>query len=379
MQTNNLPGAGCQALSEPGFTRQTLSTQEKCWHYQHVIRRWNHHLDGSQFKLVTDIADRTVGWSREWCVVQTNELAHACGLSVRQTQRVISTLVRRKVVVRERKHGWSKYQYRVNFKWRPEPMALGTKHQLGQGQHTGLAKKYQATPRVTSTSPQGDTSDTLKSNLKTVPPRLNQYHKPDDTVRAAMAVGYRTRMEPGTIRKTWDVAWQEAHGHQPPAWSKKEAGQVRHLIKWWGDKEGERFHAWLADVVIHWKSLVRGGKNPPPPMAHLGFILAARSMLLNRWHDREVGYFLQLQRSAEALQHNAGLTYEEALTELGKQEGFREAYAKLKGMAREVSAQVSYLERLKREHPELAIKAGKQGPIAQVKQTKDHWGATEYQ
>ena len=74
---------------------------------------------------------------------------------------------------------------------------------------------------------------------------------------------------------------------------------------------------------------------------------------------------------------NTGLTYEEALMEAGRQEGFAKAARKLSGMGAEVAAQIRYLEKLKREHPELVIKMGKQALVRQIRQTKDYWSGME--
>ena len=148
-------GAACQAESAPRFTPQKLSCPEKLWHYQHIIRRWKKHMSDSEAFLLVEVCDRTIGWSRDWVVCQVNELAHAAGHSVRTTQRHIAACILRGTLIRQRKHGWSKYEYRVNFDWRPKPMALGNKHQLGQTRHSGLGTKYKETSRVTDAAPQG--------------------------------------------------------------------------------------------------------------------------------------------------------------------------------------------------------------------------------
>ena len=80
--------------------------------------------------------------------------------------------------------------------------------------------------------------------------------------------------EPQAVRRTWEKAWLDAHGHKPPEWSKKELGQARHLIRWWGSGDPERFHAFLYDAVVRWKEFTRGARKAPPPLPVLGWLLA---------------------------------------------------------------------------------------------------------
>ena len=183
-------------------------------------------------------------------------------------------------------------------------------------------------------------------------------------------------MTPQAAKRTWERAWRERYGHRPPGWSKKEWGQMKHLMAWWGDERPEQFHEFLYDVVARWKVYTRTAKKTPPPMPVMGWVLAAKTLLLGRWHDQQVNNYLLLGSKVDQLV-NEGLTHEEALMEAGRQEGFAKAAQKLSGMGAEVAAQVAYLEKLQRDYPELAIKAGRVSPVKPIRQVKDHWGGID--
>jgi hypothetical protein len=163
-------------------------------------------------------------------------------------------------------------------------------------------------------------------------------HSPDRKIETAKKSGLPQptktckRITVPAVWETWRTTWEGVHASEHNSglrkcleWSKKERGQVKHMIKRWPRADGgAAFHDFIAWTIINWPRIIATHfdwmKKPrAPEQPNIGFVVRFYPEIASAWCDRRVTEWLMATDRTQ-MEHyvGTGMTEDEALFQVAK-------------------------------------------------------------
>jgi hypothetical protein len=336
------------------------SLQSKLMIYQKLNREWAEHLDPYEFRVLSAIVDRTVGWGRTEAQFSAGRLLRGdkvngpLNLSRPKLYRVLSSLEGRGMI-RRRADAFNpdKTHYSVRLDWSPK-MALNLPKRLKKDATGCKSERVSLTEtRVSLTETRVSLTETqytgnpYTGNQRTGNAASSDREPPNpvSTIRATIertvashAEAKATRLKVRSQRATSggvEAAWRDALRETfpdvvEPVWTGREKGQAKRLASGWANFRQISFIDFTDWAVRNWTQIMRKQfkwmtKNPPPAVPAFNFYVAMIDQFAECWGEGKLEEWASAEERTEIERMMArGMTFEQATAEFAKRHAIAE-------------------------------------------------------
>lgn len=354
------------------------SLQAKLVIYQKLNREWAEHLDPYEFRVLSAVIDRTVGWGVTEAQFSAGRLLRGDKMNgplrigrTRFYEALASLEERGMIRRRPDASNPDKIHYSVTPDWSPK-MALNLPKRLKENPATRCKEPVRQTdttcpPRehhLSATRTQY-TGSPQTGNLRTGSSAAPSDREPSNPVAAIRQTITRTvashdaartaRIAKSASRSTADgveVAWRDAlrlafPDAVEPVWTGREKAQAKRLAKGWTHAKQITFADFTDWAVTNWTQIMRKQfkwmtKAPPPAVPAFSFYVAMIDQFAECWGEGKLEEWATAKERTEIERLMArGMTFEQASVEIGK----RHAMSELRDEMRDREIKVRARER----------------------------------
>lgn len=438
-----VPKAGGESKPKRCAAETGLNTLERLLVFQKVNRVWRPHLSVAERDLLFYLLDRTVSWGNDNCRMTVGQMAKGSkwaagsGHSERNLFRTLKSLRERGLL--SQSYNGRATTFVLNLNWEPpveQDMSLSLPKRLKaplegmfrapesadeisrllDEENGNMAEKALPIWQNSSANmaeqhcqygiPINSIPTTVENNDKNSGNTLPGVGADDQGSLPGMNYGVRTRPSAAEaiaavkakpkgkvarpIWTVWHDAWQAAFPNVPcTAWTKRDNGMVRRVLKRAEQTKIDPI-AFIEFCVLHWReTIVREfawmKQSPPPTYPQVGFL--ATDKFLEKFIDRyatsltqkRLAFGLTEEADVERLRQT-GMSYEEALIEIGKRKGVSAQRKEFDKSRRELALQAEANELGKRRiQQQQAAKAPAKPHRSLIRPTVNDYDDANYQ
>lgn len=367
------------------------SLQSKLVIYQRLNREWAEHLDPYEFRVLTAIVDRTIGWGKPEARFSAGRLLEGdtvCGplnMGRASLYRALARLEEKGFISRRHPVDLPEVTFYSVHPDRSPKMALNLPKRLKEG-----ATRCKADPVSHRDTPvsEGDWGvshgDPIYSNPLTGSRSTDNHcaaladREPSNPVAvirqtitrtvashdAARAAKRETRIQRNTAEGI-EAAWREAlHETFPdavePVWTGREKGQAKRLAKGWAHGKQIAFIDFTDWAVRNWTQIMRKQfkwmtKAPPPAVPAFSFYVAMIDQFAECWGEGKLEEWASAKERTEVERLMArGMTFEQATAEFAKQHAMGELRDEMRDREIKVRARTRIADQKLKQAEQLA-------------------------
>lgn len=372
------------------------SLQSKLVIYQKLNREWAEHLDPYEFRVLTAIIDRTIGWGKQEARFSAGRLLDGdkvCGplnMGRRTLYRSLASLEEKGFISRRHPVDLPEVTFYSVHPDRSPKMALNLPKRLKEGatrcnadpvpvRHTPMSDRHTPVPEGHSIY-----SNPLTDNHSTDSPgAAPSDREPSNPVAAirqniektvashaeAKAARRETRIQRNTSEGV-EAAWREALRETfpdavEPVWTGREKGQAKRLAKGWISGKQISFLDFTGWAVRNWTQIMRKQfkwmtKSPPPAVPAFSFYVAMIDQFAECWGEGKLEEWASAKERTEVERMMArGMTFEQATAEFAKQHAMGELRDEMRDREIKVRARTRIADQKLKQAEQLAEFGGK--------------------
>ena len=365
MNVHPLPNRG---VTSPHERPNVGRLQIKLELYQRLVREWAPHLDPFEFAIAAQVLDRTIGWGETSVQISASKLQRGSAAMGRtKFFEAVASLEAKGLVLRSGDAGnREKMFYSINPGWNPDLANVAKQVRDQSATRTPLVRHTDQLVRHADTIYNYSSTNTSLTDTQPDLPVSQSDQNPREEIREAAiteqsaqrayvrdrAASTRGFGNSVGVEAAWRAALHDsfpAVGHAP--WDHRQRANVKRAVQAWLNANQISFEDFAGWAVTNWTAIISKQfkwmqQKSPPTTPQIGFFLYFLPQFAECWAEGTLDDWMSSSDRTELERLiGRGMTYEQALREVGARQATTALRKQTDERSREATAK---LERAKR-------------------------------